>query len=271
MAQRQRKGTPAQGGGNGAFYGVLAVIALGGILAIGWAVVGRGGGEAATEPIALEVADARALYEQATPIRLGADDAPVKIVEFADFQCPGCADFSLRVRPRVMPYIESGLAQLIFYDFPLGGNHVHSFLASRAARCAAEQPAPGAAEGENAYWVYHDKLFQEQSNWAVERDVTDRYVGYAEELGLNAGEFGRCLRSDRYADVVTANRMVGEQLGVRSTPTVLVNNRRVGGSYISEMGDNLVQALEEARAQQGADAQGDAGEPAAEADPTDGA
>lgn len=248
MAQRQRKGTPAKGGGNGAFYAVLAVIALGGIVAIGYALMGRGG-EAATEPIELNVTDARELYEQATPVRLGRDDAPVKVVEFADFQCPGCGYFSLRVRPRIMPYVEDGTAQVVFYDYPLGGSHIHSFLAARAARCAGEQPAPG-AEGENAYWLLHDKIFQEQANWTAERDVTDDFVGYAGEVGLDTSAFERCLRSDRYADVVTANRMVGEQLGVRSTPTVLVNNRRVQGNDIDQMGDNLVATLEAAREMQ---------------------
>lgn len=249
MAQRQRKGTPGAGGGNRAFYVVLGVIALGGVLAIAYALMG-GGGEAATEPVELNIADARTLYEQATPIRKGSPDAPVKVVEFADFQCPGCGEFSLRGRPRIEPYIESGLAELIYYDFPLGGSHVHSFLAARAARCAAEQPAPGGDE-ENAYWVYHDKLYQEQGNWSGKRSVTDDFVTYAEEVGLDVRDFERCLRSDRFADVVTANRMVGEQLGVRGTPTVLVNNQRIGGNYISEMVDGVVEALEAASAEAG--------------------
>lgn len=249
MAQRQRKGTPVKGGGgNRVFYLVLAAIAVGGVLAIAYAAMGRTG-EAATEPVELNIADARSLYEQATPVRLGSSDAPVKVVEFADFQCPGCGEFSLRVRPRLEPYIESGLAELIFYDFPLGGNFVHSFLASRAARCAGEQPAPGNGD-ENAYWRYHDKLFQEQGSWSGRRTVDDLYVSYADEIGLDAGSFERCLRSDRYADVVTANKMVGEQLGVRSTPTVLVNNQRIGGNYIQEMGDNVIRVIEEARARQ---------------------
>ncbi|HSH45986.1 MAG TPA: thioredoxin domain-containing protein [Longimicrobiales bacterium] len=240
MAQRQRKGTPAQkSGGNTMFYIVLGVIALGGILAIAYAMGGSGG--AATEMVDLEVADAEALYEQATPIRLGADDAPVKIVEFADYQCPGCRAFGLQVKPRIMPYIEDGRAQFVFYDFPLGGAHVHAFLAARAARCAGEQELGG----QGGYWTYHDKLYQEQSSWSPRQSVVDDFVDYAEEVGLDRGAFDSCLRSDRFADVVTANRLLGEELGVRSTPTVLVNNRQVGGVNIQQMGDNLLQLMEE--------------------------
>ncbi len=250
MAPRQRKGTAPQttGGGNGMFYGVLGVIAVAGLVAIGYAILGNGGGTAATELVDLDIESTRELYDQAVPIRLGAEDAPVKIVEFADFQCPGCGAFSLQVRPRILPYIESGLAQLIYYDYPLGGSYVHSFLAARAARCAGEQGAT--TGGGDTYWAYHDKVFSEQSRWTREQDVVDELIEYGAQIGLDEGELASCIRSDRYADVVTANRILGEQLGVASTPTVLVNNQRIGGRTISDMGDNLIRVLEQTRAEQ---------------------
>jgi protein-disulfide isomerase len=241
------------------FYGVLGVIAIAGLVAIGVAMFGGPGGTAATDLVELNVESTRELYDQATPIRLGQEDAPVKIVEFADFQCPGCGAFSLQVRPRVMPYIDSGLAQLIYYDYPLGGSHVHSFLAARSARCAAEQPDPATGTG-SAYWTYHDKLYAEQVSWSRERDVVDEFIDYGQQVGLDADELASCIRSDKYADVVTANRVLGEQLGVAATPTVLVNNQRVGGRSIQDMGDNLVQLIEEARAQQESSTEAESGE-----------
>lgn len=248
VAQRQRKGTPApKTGGNSMFYIVLGVIALGGILAIAYAL--SGGGGAATEPVDLQVADAQELYAQATPIRLGEDDAPVKIVEFADYQCPGCRAFGLQVKPMIMPYIEDGRAQFVFYDFPLGGGHVHSFLAARAARCAGD-PDIGGDEG---YWNYHDKLYQEQTSWSGRQSVVGDYVDYAEQVGLDRGAFEDCLRSDRFADVVTANRLLGDELGVRSTPTVLVNNRQIGGANIQQMGNNLLQVIDQILAEESAE------------------
>lgn len=247
MAQRQRKGMPAKesGGGNTMFYIVLGVIALGGILAIVYALTGGSGG-AATEMVQLDETDVQALYAQATPIRMGEEEAPVKIVEFADYQCPGCGAFALQVKPRIMPYIESGVAQFIYYDFPLGGGHVHAFLAARAARCAGEQELD-AGTGQDAYWTYHDKLYQEQQSWSSQQSVVGDYVDYAEEVGLQREEFENCLRSDRHAEVVTANRLLGDQLGVRSTPTILVNNRQVGGNSIQNIGDNLIEMIEEIR------------------------
>lgn len=249
MAQAKRKGTPPAGGGGGnntVFYIVLGVIALVGVIAIAYALTG-GGGDAAMEPVDLQATTAQEIYEQATPIKLGRDDAPAKIVEFADFQCPGCAAFSLGVKARIQPFIDRGDAQLVYYDFPLGGAHVHSFLAARAARCAGEQEL----DGRTAYWAMHDKIYQEQATWSPKQSVLGDFIDYAEEIGLDRSAFQRCLRSDRFAEVVTANRLLGEQLGVRSTPTVLINNRQIGGSSIQEMGDQLVGILREITAARG--------------------
>lgn len=228
MAQRQRKGTPQEsGGGNTMFYAILALIAVAGLLAIGYAVVG-GNGQAATEMVEMDVTDVRALYEKATPITMGSEGAPVKVVEFGDFQCPGCAGFATTVKPSIQNrYVDDGKVQFIYYDFPLGGSHVHSFLAARAARCAGEQELPGATRQNASYWAMHDKIYQEQPNWTYKSSVVDDFVDYAAELGLDEGAFASCLRSDKHAEVVTANRLLGDQLRVMQTPTVLVNNRRV--------------------------------------------
>lgn len=227
MAQSQRKGKKGgQGGGNTAFYAVLGVIVVAGALGIGYALMGSGG-SAAMELVEMDVTSARELYDRAVPIRLGADDAPVKIVEFADFQCPACGDFSLQVRPTIVEqYVNAGQVQLIFYDFPLVSIHDKAVLAARAARCGGEQALPSAPHG--AYWTYHDKLFQEQGSWAYKQgSVVGDFVDYAGQVGLDTDEFEACLRSDRYADVVTANRRLGDQLRISGTPTILVNNRRV--------------------------------------------
>ena len=243
MAQNQRKGKKKQGGGNTTFYGVLGVILVAGLAAIGYALMG-GAGTAATEMVELDVPNVRALYEQATPVQLGPDDAPVKVVEFGDFECPACGTFSLRVRPAIVnQYAESGQVQFVFYDFPLVSIHDYSFLAARAARCAGDQTLPSAEHG--AYWAYHDKLFQEQRDWVYEQgSPVSNFLEYAAEIGLDEDAFESCLRSDRYADVVTANRQLGDQLRVSSTPTVLVNNRRVNNP--SPM--NLSRVIEEALA-----------------------
>jgi MerR family transcriptional regulator, copper efflux regulator len=133
-----------------------------------------------------------------------------------------------------MPWVEDGTAQLILYDFPIGGSLVHGFLAARAARCAGAQPPAGSPDG-SGYWPYRDLLYGEQGSWSPRRSVSEEFIGYARDIGLDGRDFERCLLSDRFADVVTANRMIGDHLGVRGTPTVMVNNLRVTGSTIDDV------------------------------------
>ncbi len=224
VAQSQRKGQ--QSGGNNVFYGVLGVIIIAGLAALGYAILG-GGGTAATELVDMDVSNVRELYEQATPETLGPSDAPVKVVEFGDYQCPSCGQFSLQVRPTIIDqYVDKGLVQFVFYDFPLVSIHDYSFLAARAARCAGAQELPSSPHG--AFWAMHDKIYQEQQIWAYKRtSPLNDFIDYAEEIGLDKGEFSSCLKSDEFAQVVTANRRLGDQLRINSTPTILVNNRRV--------------------------------------------
>ncbi len=251
MAQQKRKGKPQKSGGQGMFYLVLAVIAVVGVAAIVFSVRGGSGtaGAAATEPVALDIADMRDLHDRATPKRLGDEDAPTRIVVFSDFMCPACAAFGLQQRARMMPWIESGDAQFIAYDFPLGGNFVHSFLAARAARCAGDQQSAGSPDG-TGFWPYHDLLYQRQRFWSAERSALDTFIEYGRELRFDDRSFERCVKSDRHADVVTANRMMGDQLGVRGTPTVLVNNRRIGGQNINQMGEQVLEILRQAHGQE---------------------
>lgn len=201
------------------FYAVLALILIGGVAALIYALSGGGGG--ASEPVEVtQVDDPQALFEAATPVKKGPDDAPVKVVEFGDYECPGCGYFARSIRPVVDDrFVESGEVQFIYYDFPLTEIHRHAFLAARAARCAGDQ---------DRFWDYHDQLYATREQWARASNAAGEFTDIARQLGLDTGAFGECLRSDRYADVVSANRELAQQLGINSTPTILVNGRRVG-------------------------------------------
>lgn len=202
------------------FYGVLALVALAGLGALAMALSGVGSGGAATELVALEgVDDPQALVGRAEGVLVGDPAAPVKIIEFGDYQCAACGRFAQAVKPLLdLNYVQTGKVQFVFYDFPLVEMHPTAFLAARAARCAGDQ---------DQYWLYHDALFARQPQWASSGDAVDDFVGYAAELGLDEAAFESCLRSDRHAATVTANRRLGEQLGVNATPTVIMAGRRV--------------------------------------------
>jgi len=109
-----------------------------------------------------------------------------------------------------------GRVRLVFKDFPLP-SHPRARLAHEAARCAG-------ALGR--YWPYHDRLFAAQP--AFERDDL---VRYAVELGLPGEAFTRCLDEGRFAAAVEADVAQGRQLGVRSTPTFVINGRGLVGAH----------------------------------------
>ncbi len=214
MAKAKQKGSSPK-----TFYWIIGVVAVLGVGAILLAAMGGGSG-IVTEPVELsDVPDASALLERAQGIPVGDPNAPIKMLVFSDFQCPGCRHWALQVEaPLKADLVDTGQMQLVYYDFPLSG-HPHSFVVSRAARCANDQ---------DRFWEYHDLAFAQQEQWSYSRTTpTDLLIGYATTLGLDMDEFRGCLESDMHAETVTANQMLGNQLGVRGTPTVFVNGRQL--------------------------------------------
>lgn len=217
--RKQRTAAPTGVDNMKIFYGVLAVIAVVGIGSILYAR-GQSAGMA-TEPLDLsDVGDASALLQKAQPVPLGDEDAPVELLVFSDYMCPACATWAGRIEPMLKTeFIDEGKVRLLYYDFPLGGAHRYSFAASRAARCAGDQ---------DRFWEYHDRLFATQQTWSYSANMpTEHFMQIARDLGLDMEQFESCLRSDQHAEVVTANKMLGEQLGVGGTPTVFLNGRQI--------------------------------------------
>ncbi|HSH75215.1 MAG TPA: DsbA family protein [Longimicrobiales bacterium] len=210
-------------------YLVLVAVAVVGVAAVAYSV-GSGGSSAASAPVAVEgLDDLERLVELAQGVTRGNEDATVTIIEFGDYQCPACQAFAMQVKPQVdLAYIESGKAKFVFYDWPIVTGHPNAFLAARAARCAGDQ---------GQYWEFHDNLFRNQSRWAPLTNPVGQFADYAESIGLDGGTFRACLNSDQYAELVTANMELGNQLGVNGTPTIYVEQggsaRRVGMDFQS--------------------------------------
>lgn len=245
MAQKQRKqkNGPAQAdGGSNTLYYVLIGVAVVAIAIIGYNVGSSAFGSMVTEPVELDVADDRELVELAEGVESGDPDAPVTILEFGDYQCPGCGAFARQIKPLIdTSLLESGRAKFVFYDFPLVAGHPNAFLAARAARCAGDQ---------DAYWEYHDALFQNQNRWASEGNPAGRFEDYAESVGIDREAFESCLHSDRHARTVTANMQLGQALGVSGTPTVMVSRGQGMATRLSDYSFGSIQeAVDEAIAE----------------------
>src|SRR5581483_11837771 len=140
-----------------------------------------------TPPAVTTVADPASLGP-AKGYVLGKPDAPVQIVEFADFTEPD-------VRKRI---IATGLASYHYYDFPLP-MHKNTWYASEAAACANDQ---------GKFWEMHDQLFQGQDQW--NGDATSNpsgiFEGYAKSLGLDVAKWKSCYDSQAHLRDIQANK-----------------------------------------------------------------
>ncbi|MBI2476717.1 DsbA family protein [Candidatus Uhrbacteria bacterium] len=142
-----------------------------------------------------------------------ADKALLTIVEFADFGCPYSRDASYMAR-LLAEY--SGFVRYVYRDFPILDVHPDAARAAEAGHCANDQ---------GRFFDYHDKLYQNQYDLRAES-----LVRYAVELGLDGETFERCLTSKKYTAKVESERILGESVGVRGTPTFFFNGVRIEGA-----------------------------------------
>ena len=221
MASRGEQRRESRGGGPdmSGFYWVLGAVAVLGIAAVGYSVASNSLGTAATEPVEMEGLDnMETLVATAQGVTKGDPNAPITIVEFADYQCPACGSFALTVKPQIdLLLVQTGKAKFVYYDFPLISIHAHTFLASRAGRCANDQ---------GRFWEFQDIMFRNQSTWAAKDQVLGDFLDYGEQAGADSEIFEACVKSDKHADLVTANMRLGEELGIDGTPTIMVSQGR---------------------------------------------
>ena len=196
-----------------AFIWVLGLIALIGIAAIGYVATKPKSGSAGVTEV-LDTTNAG----PAQGYLIGKVDAPVKIIEFADFECPACGGFATVTEPDVRTrIIEPGLANLTFYDFPLS-MHRNTLPASNAAACADEQ---------GKFWPMHDRIFQAQNEWNGEATEAPKpfFKRYAGDIGLDVAKWENCYDARKYQKRIAANLADGVRRAVNQTPTFIIGNK----------------------------------------------
>jgi protein-disulfide isomerase len=202
------------------FYIALGAVAIVGAATIAWMTQRQPSRAVRTvDPAALAAAGPAEGYLYGKP------DAPVTIVEFADFECPACARYATITGPDVKRRIaDAGLANIKFYDYPLP-QHRFSVQASIAAACASDQ---------GKFWEMHDKLFEGQGEWSPQfanvRDPKSIFERYAGEIGVNTAQWGSCYESDKHLARIQANAAEGQRRGINQTPSFMIGNRLLPGS-----------------------------------------
>lgn len=138
----------------------------------------------------------------------GNASARVTLVEFVDYECPHCK----RVQPVLRQVLDEfkGDVKLHFKHYPLGG-HTNARLAAEAAMAAHKQ---------GKFWVYNDKVWHHAE--ALTPAVLEQI---AKEVGLDVAQWRKDLESEEIKARVQRDRSDGDQLGIRSTPTIYINER----------------------------------------------
>jgi protein-disulfide isomerase len=154
---------------------------------------------------------------------LGSPTAPVEVVEFADFECPGCGQFATITEPDVRTnLINTGKIRMRFIDFPLP-MHRNTWDASLAAACANDQ---------GKFWEMHDQIFANQDRWNGETTSRPRSVlkDMAKSVGLDASKYDACMDNDTHRAKVQSHLQEAERRGVQQTPSFLIGGKIVAGA-----------------------------------------
>jgi protein-disulfide isomerase len=150
---------------------------------------------------------------------LGSATAPITIIEYSSLTCPHCAAFHADALPRIKEtWIADGRARLVYRHFPLGA------IALRAAAVA------NCIEGAR-YFGFLDLLFKSQQRWAKSGDPLKMLGQMARLAGLSQEKFEACANDEAEMDRILERRQDGvKTYGVKSTPTLIVNGRKVEGA-----------------------------------------
>lgn len=196
------------------FYIAIAAVVLAGVAGLGYALT-RPNDDAAA------IIDPAAPLPAATGQILGDTTAPVEIMEFADFQCPGCGQFATITGPDVKTrLVDTKQAYLRFMHFPLGGIHRNAWNAANAAECAGEQ---------GRFWPMHDQIFAGQPDWSEKRNPQSLFAGYVRAIGGDVSAWESCYESRRMYPRIQATLKEGERRMISQTPSFIIGRRRLAG------------------------------------------
>ena len=191
--------------------GIITVVAALLVFAIVWPQIRPIAAVVPAEPLA------RSQVERNTA---GDPNAPIKIEEFADFQCPFCERFFEQTEPLLMQhYVDTGKVHFVyrsmgnFVSQNIGGARTESQDAAAAAYCAGDQ---------GKFWEMHDGLFANVLGEDVGSFTDRRLAAIAESVGLDMNEFNDCYNSGKYADQVQQDLADGTAAGITGTPGFII-------------------------------------------------
>ncbi len=158
----------------------------------------------------------------------GSKDAPVTIISFIDFECPFCHQAHTDFESMVRKY--DSVVRVVFKHLPLRSIHPDSNMAANASVCAFEQ---------GKFWEYYNELF-------LTKDLSSvGLLSSAKNVGVGTEMFSLCLATEKYQKDIQQDIVDAIDLGLKGTPTHIVNGYKVEGATTLEVWDKiLVQLLQ---------------------------
>jgi len=147
----------------------------------------------------------------------GDSNAPVTIVEYADFQCPYCRQMHASLQAAV----DEGRIRWVYRHFPLSSIHPLAFKEAEAAECVG-------AQGE--FWAYTDALFAAQARISASHTLDLELAALAQGINADPVALKECLDTGQFAETVKNQMREGEALQISGTPTIFIDNKRHEGS-----------------------------------------
>lgn len=173
--------------------------------------------DTAGHPFAKEIA----LINNGGVPALGTAGAPVVVSLFTDFQCPYCKEEAQQLRAKLIQAYPKEV-RLYFHDFPLEQIHPWAKTAALAGRCAFMQ-------GEEAFWKYHDWVFDKQASFTLE-NFKGELMTWAPRNGFDSLQLNRCYDAKEGASGLEKDLEMARKLLISSTPTLFINGRKLAGS-----------------------------------------
>ena len=165
----------------------------------------------------------------------------VILIEYGDFQCPGCGGAHPQIKAITEEYKDK--IAFVFRNFPLTNIHPNA----KAAAAAVE-----AAGFQGKYWQMHNIVFENQNDWkdatTDERDA--RFTSYAVAVGANKDRFVTDLTNANISKKISFDQALGKKVDVTGTPTFFLNGSKldetVTNNIIQSDGSQLKKLLDEA-------------------------
>ena len=168
---------------------------------------------------------------------IGSKSPKVTIIEYADYQCPGCSAAAPKAKALAEKYKDH--VRLIFRNFPIASSHPNA----RAAAAVAE-----AAGLQGKFWEMNKLLYTNQDAWK-NANITDRdniFKSYAEQLKLNIDQYKTDIASNKVKNKIDFDMALGRKHGVAATPTFYINGKNTEMDSSGSIESSVKEALKKA-------------------------